>query len=151
LSAIRDPLIVEMEPLYYNDLFDFHTVIEVHRFLSRQQKDDAAIIEDHVNIGSSGLGSIVGGALLYEKSELISDAKEVSTGITVYGIEEPLFECVDSSLLAAVLVRIDFFHAYISPSLLSKMELLRTCCLRKFSSMVCEPWTAALIMAWRAS
>jgi len=137
--------------LYYNDLFDFHTGIEAHSILSRQQKNDVAIIKNHIKIGSSGLVPIVCDALLYEKSELISDAKEVSTGITAYGIEEPLFECVDSSFLAAVLVRIDFFHDHVSPSLLSKMELLRTCCLRKFSSMVCKPCTAALIMAWRAS
>ena len=64
-SPIRESPIIEMEPFHYNDLFDFHTGIEFHRFLSRQQKDDVAVINDEVKIGSNMLGSIEGDALLY--------------------------------------------------------------------------------------
>ena len=46
LSSIREVPIVEVEPFHYNDLFDFHRGIEVHRFISRQQKEPVAIKED---------------------------------------------------------------------------------------------------------
>ena len=46
LGSIRESPIVEVEPFHYNDLFDFHRGIEVHRFISRQQKDAVAIKED---------------------------------------------------------------------------------------------------------
>ena len=65
------------------------------------------------------------------------------------GIEAHRF-LFDSRLLAAGIEGV-YFHDHVSPSLLSKMELLRTWCLRKFSSMVWVPWTAALMMAWSAS
>jgi hypothetical protein len=46
LSSIRESPIVEVEPFHYNDFFDFHRGIKVHRFISRQQKDPVAIKED---------------------------------------------------------------------------------------------------------
>ena len=98
----------------------------------------------------SVLEPIIGDDLLYEKSEVIGDGKEVFTGITAYEIEGPLVVGLNSRLLAARLEGV-YFHDHVSPSLLSKMELLRTCCLRKLSSMVSTPWTAALMRAWIAS
>lgn len=150
LSSIRESPIVEVEPFHYNDLFDFHRGIEVHRFLSRQQKDDVVIREDQVKIEISVLEPIIGDDLIYEKSEVIGDGKDGFAGITAYEIEGPLVVGLDSRLLAAGLEGV-YLHDHVSPSLLSKMELLRTCCLRKFSSMVSTPWTAALMRAWIAS
>jgi len=98
----------------------------------------------------SGLEPIIGNDLIYEKSEVISDGKDGFAGITAYEIEDSLVVRLDSRLLTAVMEWV-YFHDHVSPSLLSKMELLRTCCLRKFSSMVSTPWTAALMRAWIAS
>lgn len=98
----------------------------------------------------SGLEPIIGNDLIYEKSEVISDGKDGFAGITGYEIEDPLVVRLDSRLLTAGMEWV-YFHDHVSPSLLSKMELLRTCCLRKFSSMVSTPWIAALMRAWSAS
>ena len=135
LSSIREPPVIKMESFHYNDLFDFLKGIEVHRFISRQQKDHVAIREGQVKMERSGLEPIIGDDLIYEKSEVISDGKDGFTGITTYEIEDSLVVRLDSSLLAAGIEGV-YFHDHVSPSLLSKMELLRTCCLRKFSSMV---------------
>jgi hypothetical protein len=98
----------------------------------------------------SGLEPIIGNDLIYKKSEVISDGKDGFAGITAYEREEPLVVRLDSRLLTAGMEGV-YFHDHVSPSLLSKMELLRTCCLRKFSSMVSTPWIAALMRAWSAS
>ena len=135
LSTIREPVVIEMEPFHHNDFFDLLKGIEAHRFISRQQKDHVAIKEKQVTMERSAVEPIIGDDLIYEKSEVISDGKDGFTGITAYEGEYPLLVCLESGLLAAGMEGIHF-HNHVSPSLLSKMELLRTCCLRKFSSMV---------------
>jgi len=139
-----------MEPFHYNDFFDFLRCIEAHRFITRQQEDDVAIREDQVKMERSGVEPIIGDDLLYERIEVIGDGKVGFTGITAYEGEYPLPVCLESDFFAAYFEG-SYVHNQDSPSLLSKMELLRTCCLRKFSSMVSIPWTAALMMPWSAS
>ncbi len=84
--------------------------------------------------------------LIYEQVKVIGYGKTLTTGLTANEVEDAVFKGFDSSLFATGF-KASNRHDHTSSSLVSKTELLSTCCLRNVSSIVSTRRMAARMMA----